>query len=156
MKNKTKHMDQLLDLPEVRSWLTLMSAFKRVLSYLESGLAQEGCSLSRFQILFWLFFEGDLSATKMAQKLLVTRGNMSMFLKRIEGDQLIVRKFEVGSKRAKYRITSKGRSYFVKIFPRHIKRVCSIVPKLDQKSLKILSKISDHSALSKETDRFYL
>ena len=87
--NKSK-LTKLLKRPEVESWRTLMGTFQTVYRALEQALLREQCSISRFQILFLIYFYGPLSASDIAQKLCVTRGNISTFLNRLEADHLTI------------------------------------------------------------------
>jgi DNA-binding MarR family transcriptional regulator len=131
-------LEALLKFPEVQSWRALMSAFQTIFSALEKGLMAEGCSVSRFQILFYLYFEGDKPAVQIARKMLVTRGNISMFLRRMEADGLVRKKATAVQKRPVYSLTTKGRTFFEKILPPHIERVRLRAPKLNAQAIKRL------------------
>jgi len=118
-----------------------MHAFNTVFSELERGLMAEGCSVSRFQILFYLYFEGDLPAVEIARKLVVTRGNISMFLRRMETDGLISKIVPPGQKRPLLRLSPKGEQLFEAIFPAHVARVRKIAPRLPNSVISTLSKV---------------
>jgi MarR family 2-MHQ and catechol resistance regulon transcriptional repressor len=137
-----RKMRKHLDFPEVQSWRALMSAFRSIFSELEKGLMAEGCSVSRFQILFYLYFEGDLAAIEIARILLVTRGNISMFLRRMESDGLIKKSVPEGQKRPLFTLTLKGRRFFEKVFPPHIERVRQLAPIFGPATLKKLTTLS--------------
>ncbi|MGE0632898.1 MAG: MarR family winged helix-turn-helix transcriptional regulator [Pseudobdellovibrionaceae bacterium] len=138
---KRKKLESLLMFPEVQSWRTLMAAFKSILTILEKGLVSENCSVSRFQILFYLYFEGDLAAVTIARKLVVTRGNITMFLRRLEADGLIKPIVPKGQKRAVFTLTKKGAALFERIFPSHIKRVRQFAPVLSQDTIRLLKAV---------------
>lgn len=112
---------------EIKSWRLLMSAFQCVYCQLEKGLADEGLSVPRFQVLFYLYFDGRAKASALSRKLLVTRSNMSMFLKRMESDGLIDFVIPEGQKRPEILLTAKGSKFFEEIFPAHAGRVTSMV-----------------------------
>jgi len=123
-----------------------MSAFQAIFSELEKGLMAKGCSGSRFQILFYLYFEGDKPAVQIARKMLVTRGNISMFLRRMEADGLVRKKVAPVQKRPVYSLTAKGRVFFEGILPPHIERVREKAPKLDTRTIKLLwAAVSRHN-----------
>ncbi len=126
-----------------------MNAFKVIFSELEKELMAEGCSVSRFQILFYLYFEGDLPAVEIARKLVVTRGNISMFLRRMESDGLIKKIVPGGQKRPLYVLTPKGNSFFESIFPPHIRRVRRLAPKLSRATIDQLASL-EGGKLSRE------
>lgn len=141
-KNHPKpELVKLLESPEVRSWRALMGAFKYIFAELERGLMKEDCSVSRFQILFYLYMEGPHSAVSIARKLLVTRGNISTFLKRMEQDGLIRPALPEGQKRPLFGLTEKGSQFFEKIFPRHIERVRGLAPALKLDMIRTLESV---------------
>lgn len=136
-------MRKLLDEPSVRSWRAIMDVFITVRSELEQELMKEGFHLSRFQIFFHLYFYGPLAAAELARRLIVTRGNVSTFLKRLERDnQIMVCPSSPGVKRPLYRLTPKAEKTFEKMFPQHIERVKKRVPELPAPLIKSLLKIS--------------
>jgi len=135
---KQKKLRSLLNYPEVKSWRVLMSAFKKILAKLEKGLIEEGCSVSRFQIMFYLYFDGNQSAIAISRKLIVTRGNITMFLRRMESDGLIKPVIPSGQKRPVFKLTKLGLSMFEKIFPAHISRVREHAPALSKSTLRVL------------------
>lgn len=136
-------MSPLLEIPEVKSWRALMVAFKSIFSQLEKGLMAEGCSVSRFQILFNLYFDGEVPAVEIARKLVVTRGNISTFLRRMESDNLVKKRVPPGQKRPVYSLTERGISFFEAILPAHIERVRKFAPKLDAKTIGLLAEVSN-------------
>jgi len=138
LSQKQRVLGKLLEYPEVLSWRALMSAFTAIFTRLEKGLMAEGCSVSRFQILFYLYFEGNLPAIAIARKLVVTRGNITMFLRRMESDRLIKPVIPSGQKRPVFTLTKKGTAFFEKIFPPHIDRVRKLAPILGQDTMRLL------------------
>ena len=116
-----------------------MAAFQAVFFQLENGLKKDGFHISRFQILFVLYFEGGLSAADLARRLVVTRGNISTFLKRLERDGHIrVCPMSPSMSRPHYRLTLKAERLFEKTFPIHVERIIRFVPKLKENTLKEL------------------
>lgn len=137
-KVKLKH---IIDQAEIKSWRLLMSAFQSVYSQLEKGLANEGISVSRFQVLFYLYFEQRMKASELSRKLLVTRSNMSMFLRRMETDGLILFDIPSGQKRPEVMLTPKGIRFFEGIFPAHATRVESLVKPFSSQTIKDLEEL---------------
>lgn len=131
-----------MEFPEVKSWRALMMAFKAIFSQLEKGLMAEGCSVSRFQILFNLYFDGEMPAVEIARKLVVTRGNISTFLRRMESDGLIRKRIPKGQKRPLYSLTERGNGFFEAILPAHIGRVRRLAPKLSAETISLLTQKS--------------
>jgi len=137
---------KIIDRDEIKSWRLLMGAFQAVYSRLEKSLADEGMSVSRFQVLFHLYFEGRLKASALSRKLLVTRSNMSMFLRRMEADGLIKFDLPSGQKRPEVVLTNKGVRIFEDIFPRHGARVKMLVQPLGSQTSKELEALRRRAA----------
>ncbi len=139
---KMAAMKELLEDPHVQSWRAIMGAFQSVLAELEKGLMSDGLHVSRFQIQFYLYFEPPLSAADIARRLLVTRGNISTFLKRLEKDkQIVVCPSSPSMQRPLYRLSSDAERQFEKVFPDHIKRVKKLVPALPKNVVQSLQKL---------------
>lgn len=133
----------LLNDPQVKSWRAIMTAFKHVYTKLDSALMQEGFHIARFQIFYCLYFEGSQSAAALSKRLLVTRSNISTFLKRLEQDKLIqICPTSPSMKRPYYRLTTKAERLFEQIFPQHIQRVKKWVPTLPSPLLRALKDIA--------------
>lgn len=130
-----------IEIDEIKSWRLLMSAFQCVYGQLEKGLADKGVSVSRFQVLFYLYFEGRTNASALSRKLLVTRSNMSMFLKRMESDGLIHFDIPMGQKRPEIELTVRGSRFFEDLFPAHAARVKAMVHSFAPQTIKDLEKI---------------
>jgi len=144
---RKRELEQLLVQPEIESWRTLMGAFQVVYRELERGLLSEKCSISRFQILFQLYFHGPLSAAEIARRLLVTRGNISMFLKRLEADGLArSRSLTKGGKRTLIELSPEGMRFFESLLPRHIERVKRLMPCLTPDTLQVLRELAAESS----------
>lgn len=139
---KKKEFEALLKRSEVESWRTLMGAFQKIYRTLEQELLKDNCSISRFQILLLIYFNGPMSASDIAQRLCVTRGNISTFLRRLEADKLS-RSTPTGERggRALIELTEKGVKLFEDIFPDHIERVTKLMPQLAPVFLGTLQKI---------------
>lgn len=132
---------KLIESDEIKSWRLLMSAFQSVYGQLAKGLAERDVSVSRFQVLFFLYFEGKTNASSLSRKLLVTRSNMSMFLKRMESDGLIHFITPAGQKRPAIELTAKGCKFFEELFPDHAARVTKMVHSFAPQTLEDLEKI---------------
>lgn len=146
--NKVK-LEKIIERDEIKSWRLLMSAFKSVYSQLEKALSDEGVSVSRFQVLFCLYFEGSMKASALSRKLLVTRANMSMFLRRMQVDGLIKFQLPKGQKQPVVLLTPKGNKFFESIFPAHAQRVQSLVRPFGSQTIKDLEHIKQRILLKK-------
>jgi len=130
VKRSKLKLESYLLIPEVTAWRDLMDAYKAAYNYLDSELLKEGYNCSRFQIFFLLYFEGPKTAIQLANSMHVTRGNMSMFLKRLLSEGLIFDfRNEGGPKGVHYDLSHKGRRDFEKIFPKHVERIKKYFPR---------------------------
>ncbi|MBT6324989.1 MAG: hypothetical protein HOJ35_03405 [Bdellovibrionales bacterium] len=140
--HKMQNMQKLLDSPKIKAWRSLMHAYTQIYRYLESELLKENCSISRFQIFFYLYFHGPLSSIELAKSLNVTRGNISAFIGRLSEDSLVVINAAEGrGGKQLISLSKKGKSQFEDLFPEHIKRVEIVMPDISLKSLNALSEI---------------
>ena len=137
-KLQKRKLEMLLELSEVRSWRSLMGAYQSIYRQLERALLTENCSIPRFQILFYLYFEGPTTGVELSRKLFVTRGNISTFLRRLQADGILKKPEEGAKKRQLLQLTDHGKKTFEDLFPRHIDRVRSLMPPLDVKTLEKL------------------
>ncbi len=126
--------------PKIKSWRSVMFAYRHILNQLERKLVAEGCSIPRFMIMFELYMSGSLQAVEIARRLFVTRGNISTFLKRMTDDNLIKPITPEGQKRPVYVLTKEGLKYFEELLPSHIERVKLLVPVLDEETMAKLMK----------------
>ena len=116
-----------------------MNAFQILYRTFDEALLKDGCTYSRFQLLFVLYFEGSMAPVDLSRKMLVTRSNITMFLRRMMTDALVTECPEsISQKCPCYMLTPKGRSSFEALLPKHIKRVHSHMPALPPGTIKIL------------------
>lgn len=141
-----KEIVSLLDQENLQGWRLLMGAFEGVYQGLEKSLIKDGISYSRFQILFLLYTEDYMAPVDLARKLLVTRANISTFLKRMSHDELIMEcPQSKSSKRPCFRLAPKGIKLFEGIFPKHVERISSLMIPFSSKTLADLQKLKQHS-----------
>lgn len=95
--------------------------------------------------MFFLYFEGPMLPSIIADKMTVSRGNITAFLRRMMTDNLIKAVSGRSETRPKYTLTAKGKREFEKIFPGHAERVTKLVPAMDEKALNQLIKIKENA-----------
>ncbi|MBR7928211.1 MarR family transcriptional regulator [Aerococcaceae bacterium zg-ZUI334] len=79
-----------------------------------------GITRIQFSILDILYSIGDMAICDLKDKMLATSGNMTVVLKNMERDGLIVRQSAERDKRKYvFHITDKGREIFEQVLPRH-------------------------------------
>lgn len=139
---KLEENKEVLKRPKIKAWSALFNTHRSIFAYLDAQLAKNGCSISKFQILLHLYFNGPMTPVQISRKLNVSRANTTTFLKRIMIDDLIVPTLEGGSqKRPAYQLTKQGANYFEKIFPLHIEEVDKVLLPFSKDFLAVLEKI---------------
>lgn len=137
---------ELLNKPKVKAWSEIFSTYRSVFSYLDAELQKKDCSISKFQILLHLYFNGPLTPVEISRKLSTSRANTTTFLRRISEDGLIETSEDRGTaKRPAYKLGAKGIKYFEDIFPEHIENVEKVLEKLSEDTKETLRKIKDNS-----------
>lgn len=137
-RNRLDTFKKELSHPTIVGWRALMELFKVTLTQLEERLGDYGCSTSRFQTLFFLYMDGPQAPVELSRKLVVTRGNITGLLKRMQDDGLIKFVKTKDSKRDKVELTKKGVNFIEKIFPEHTKNVKTILPDFPQEVINFL------------------
>lgn len=138
---KKEKLEQLLNNPKVVSWRRALNTVEYMYSRFEDELVKSGCNMSRFEMLFHIYFSGPLSAIQLSVKMGVSRGNISAFVKRLLKDDLIAPcKMSSTATRPKYSLSPRGEVFFEKIFKIHLKHIDLMITPLSAKTLLELSK----------------
>jgi len=112
---------ELPDDPEVRAWVETVRAYHRVTRRLEQGLDAHGLTLAQFEVLAHLHFGGRLRQNDLAQRLLVSKGNVCGLIDRLEFAGLVERRSDEADRRAnRLVLTTAGQMLFLRVFPAHI------------------------------------
>ena len=84
----------------VRAWFALMGGFTEIERDLRRVMAQQGLNLPRFDILMLLSRHPQgLNMGDLARELVVTKGNVTGVVKRLQSDGLIARVSDTSDKR---------------------------------------------------------
>jgi DNA-binding MarR family transcriptional regulator len=101
--------------PELRLWLRMLSTTKLISQEVRRRLRSEfGATLPQFDLLAQLYREKDgLRLGELSKRTMVTNGNVTGLVERLEGDGLIVRETPDGDRRVTVaRLTAKGEDFF--------------------------------------------
>lgn len=91
-------------------------------------------TVPQFGVLEVLYHRGDLKICEIIEKTLSTSGNMTVVIKNLEKESLIVREKSEEDKRASMIcLTEKGRMLIEEIFPKHLEMLTKIFSRLDGK-----------------------
>lgn len=145
LTKKRLKLKKVLNDPKISAWRTMLMVTEDIYSRLEKKLAEKDCSYPRFRLLFALYFDAPLSAAQIANRLGVSRGNMSSFVKRLEEDGLIVPCPFLSTKgRPKFFLSPKGTRYSEELMDFHFANIKSLpldLSPLTRKELTALREI---------------
>jgi len=112
-------------------WRSLLLTVELVYAQLEKKLGEKDCTYPRFRLLFSLYFDAPLSATQLADRLHVSRGNMSTFVRRLGSDGLIYPCPLISTKgRPKYYLSPAGTRYAEELMDFHFANIKELPLKL--------------------------
>jgi DNA-binding MarR family transcriptional regulator len=147
---KRRELKKSLNDSRVTLWRDLLMTVELVYAQLERKLAEKDCTYPRFRLLFALYFDAPLSATQLALRLRVSRGNMSTFIKRLESDGLIYPCPLISTKgRPKYYLSPAGTKYAEDLMDFHFANIRQLPMKLSPKAKK------DWLQLKANLEKFY-
>ena len=108
--------------PELRLWLRMLSTTKLISQEIRRRLRTEfGATLPQFDLLAQLDREKDgLRLGELSKRTMVTNGNVTGLVERLEGDGLIIRETPDGDRRVTVaKLTKKGEDYFTAMAKAH-------------------------------------
>jgi DNA-binding MarR family transcriptional regulator len=107
--------------PELDAWVGLVHAYYRIMRRLEQALDDRGLSLPQFEVLAHLHFDGAITQNELAQRLLVTKGNVCGLIDRLEAAELVERTTDPEDRRAnRLRLTARGTAALSEALPPHL------------------------------------
>src|SRR6476660_3503508 len=121
----TSGMDRT-PLPQARqevlqTWLGLARVYQKIQRQLDRILDEAGLTLPQFDVLANLGMSEGITQQQLAERLLVTKGNVSGLLDRMESAGLVERRPSPTDRRANHlHLTEKGRSSLKAAFPVHL------------------------------------
>jgi DNA-binding MarR family transcriptional regulator len=137
------------DGPEIRAWVQLVRAYQRIVRRLEQALDERGVSLSQFEVLAHVYFGEGITQSELAQRLLVTKGNVCGLIDRLEAAGLMVRRSDPADRRAnRLLLTPDGEDLLAETLPTHLAIIEGMLGGLKGSELKTL-----HDQLQRLADR---
>lgn len=128
---KRLQLKKALKEPKLALWRSMLMTVELVYGQLEKKLAEKDCTYPRFRLLFALYFDAPLSATQLAERLRVSRGNMSTFVRRLESDGLIYPCPLISTKgRPKFYLSPAGTRYAEELMDFHFANIKALPLKL--------------------------
>ncbi len=132
--------------PALLAWLRLARVFQKVDRISTDHMREWGLSVAQFDVLAQVGRREGLSQQELARALLVTKGNITQLLDRLQRDGLIVRCQEGRANRIF--LTERGRCLFDRVVPRQeelIERLFGALSVEEQSRLLDALRTLDHS-----------
>jgi DNA-binding MarR family transcriptional regulator len=107
--------------PAIDAWVKLAEAYHRIARRLEQALVPHGLTLAQFEVLARLQFDDTKNQNDLAQRLLVTKGNICGLIDRLETAGLVERRADPADRRSnRLVLTSAGRTLLAASLPDHL------------------------------------
>jgi MarR family transcriptional regulator, 2-MHQ and catechol-resistance regulon repressor len=104
----------------LRLWVTLARCYATYAKAIAAKVQDYGLTTPQFGTLEALYHLGPLSLGELAEKLLVTGGNVTYVMDRLEDQGLVYRYRRPDDRRVvQARLTAQGRELVADVFPRH-------------------------------------
>lgn len=127
--------------PELRLWLRMLSTTKLISQEIRRRLRTEfGATLPQFDLLAQLYREKDgLRLGELSKRTMVTNGNVTGLVERLEGDGLIVRETPDGDRRVTVaRLTPQGEQFFSGMAKAHEGWLRDMMADVEPEAIKVL------------------
>ncbi|MDB5292376.1 MAG: transcriptional regulator [Phycisphaerales bacterium] len=116
---------------EVRAWIQIMRTYTRIERRLEQMLEWHGVSLPQFDVLATLRAGEGITQQELAERLLVTKGNVCALLGRMEVGGWVERRTDPEDRRAnRLYLTRRGKDVLTAAMPEHHKFLKSVMSAL--------------------------
>ena len=126
----------------LRTWVQLIRVYQRLSGRVEQFLALHGLTTSQFDVLATLAAGEGITQQELAERLLVTKGNVVGLLNRLEAVRWVERRADPADRRAnRLYLTAAGRGVFERVMPGQVGLVREMLKPLsdaDAKSLRHL------------------
>jgi MarR family transcriptional regulator, organic hydroperoxide resistance regulator len=122
---------------EVKVWVTLARLYTRLERRLGQGLATHGLSMSQFDVLATLWHGEGITQQELAERLLVTKGNVVGLIDRVSAAGWVERRPDPEDRRAnRLYLTDAARTLLSEVFPCHAADVCNVFGRLTEDELR--------------------
>jgi DNA-binding MarR family transcriptional regulator len=126
---------------ETRVWLRMLACSNLIENELRNRLREEfGTTLARFDVLAQIARPpAEPTMSELSQRLMVTKGNITDVIGRLEAEQLVVRRRDHADARVlRVHLTSKGRRLVGTMVPAHNAWLAALLHEFDRDELRQL------------------
>jgi DNA-binding MarR family transcriptional regulator len=133
----------------LRTWLAIVNTYQRIEQRLGRVLEAAGLTLPQFDVLANLGMTEGITQQELADKLLVTKGNVVGLLDRMESADLVERRPDPRDRRAnRVYLTPRGRAALHEAFPAHLGVLREVMGRLSSADYQALSRLLERLELS--------
>lgn len=133
----------------LKTWVKLARAFNSVNRVVNDEINTYGVTPSQFGVLEALYHLGDMPIGKLANKILITGGNMTVILDNLEKNGFIERVKSSNDRRSlNIHLTEKGKELISNVFPSHVNCIYNIFSALTDFELITLGNLLKKLGLS--------
>ena len=126
----------------MRTWIRLVQSVESVQQRLAKVLEAAGLTLAQFDVLANLGMGEGVTQQELAEKLLVTKGNVVGLLDRMELAGLVERRADPADRRAnRIHLTRRGREALREAFPAHLAVIRGALGRLSAADRQALSRL---------------
>lgn len=140
------HRGKSIRRPAVLAWMRMVRVSHKVQQAAAEQVRPFGLSLSQFDVLATVGAHAGLTQQELADRLLVTKGNICQLLDKMQREDIVIRCQEGRANRV--HLTGKGQRLFERLIPQHEDAITSALSSLsheEQMQLhKLLAKL-DHA-----------
>jgi DNA-binding MarR family transcriptional regulator len=141
--------------PSLQTWLGLIRVYQKVQRELDHILAEAGLTLAQFDILANLGMSEGITQQELAERLLVTKGNVCGLLDRMEAAELVERRSDPKDRRTnRVHLTRPGKTALQRAFPAHlglIQKCLGNLSSAEQRTLaRLLTRIEKSDCFDRE------
>lgn len=116
----------------LRLWIALARCYSSFAKAVSCKIQEYGLTTPQFGVLEALYHLGPLSLGELAEKLLVTGGNVTYVMDRLEQQGLVYRERSEDDRRViQAKLTTAGRDMISSVFPGHVEYVEHLTRHLD-------------------------
>ena len=125
-----------------RAWVQMVRTFYRISKLIVSAVAQHNLTMPQFDILATLRFSEGVTQQELAERLLVTKGNVCGVLDRLEALKWVERRPDANDGRAnRLYLTAAGRRKIDAVLPDHDAQVIQSMRTLSTADVKSLRRL---------------
>ena len=138
---------------EVKVWVTFARVYNRMERRLGQALATHGLSLSQFDVLATLLHGEGITQQELAERLLVTKGNVVGLIDRVGAAGWVERRPDPDDRRAnRLYLTDAGRRLLSEVFPRHAADIQEAFGRFSEAELRQMHQLLERLDSDRDAD----